>query len=227
MPPRYLANRRRRPTYRRKGPRKGYRMGIRKRYKKSYKKVVEFKRTCNKLWTTNSAGGTNDGLIRVSAASAQNIQYTFQLSDLPDYTEITTLYDQYKIKAISLRFVPFQNSADINPNASVVYAQPIHSVLDFTDTTNLATLNDYMEYSTYKMTKGLRDHRRYLYPKQIVYALDEGASVLADVQNKWLRSESPGVDHLGVKVHIPQALATTSTIYQVFATFYVLAKQVK
>lgn len=233
MPPRTYRSYRKRPMARR-GPRKGYRTYRRLRYsrRKTYQRVVEFKKTCSKTWTSNSnATPGNSGFIAPQLAD-QSIQYTFQLSDLPNYTEITKLYDMYKIKSIRLRLVPLQNSNDVNPTASLVQSYPVHSVLDFTDTDISAlsgtnTLNDYLEYSTYKMTKGLREHKRFFYPKQLQYAADGGVSTVADVKNNWVRSESPGIDHLGVKIFIPGSTVANQLYYQVFATYYILARNSK
>ena len=45
--------------------------------------------------------------------------FTFALADLPNYTEFTTLFDQYRINAVKLTFIPRLSSADSNPLATV------------------------------------------------------------------------------------------------------------
>lgn len=183
--------------------------------KKSYKKVVTVKRT------------VLVGAITQSAVN-QNLAYQFRLSNLPNYTELTNLYDQYKIKSINFSIVPQVTSADANPNATAALCPSVTSVLDFSDSTALANLNDYLQYSTYKRTAPLKTHKRFFYPKQLVYAYDAVTATqnLADVQNKWIRSESPDIQHLGIKVYIPAAVNATFN-YEVYATYYVLLKQSK
>lgn len=183
--------------------------------KKSYKKTVMVKRTV-------LVGAISQG------AAAQNLAYQFRLSNLPNYTELTNLYDQYKIKSIAFSIVPQCTSADVNPNATLGMVPSLTSVLDFSDSTALGSLNDYLQYSTYRRTAPLKTHKRFLYPKQLVYAYDAVTATqnLADVQNKWIRSESPDIQHLGVKVHVP-ASVNAAFNYEVYATYYVLLKQTK
>lgn len=183
--------------------------------KKSYKKIVEIKRV---VQLTN----------KVTSAADQNIVYTFKLSDLPNYTEITSLYDQYKIKSVQLKIVPTKTESDVSNSSLTTSIYPLHSVLDFSDATALTGINDYLQYSTYKMTSPMRMLKRFCYPKQLQYAYDQtsGAAALADIKNSWIRSESPDIQHLGIKVLIP-ASTVNILAYQVFATYYVLAKQTK
>lgn len=183
--------------------------------KKSYKKVVVVKRTV--------------ALSNIAQTNAnQHFQYSFKISDLPNYTELTNLYDQYKIKSVQLKIVPNVTSADINPVASSVGLPSIHSVLDFSDSTALTSLNDYMQYSTYKATSPLKIHKRFCYPKQLQYAYDQtaGAAAVADIKNVWIRSESVNIQHNGIKVMVPAATANSCS-YEVYATYYVLLKQTK
>lgn len=200
---------------RRKPVRKYVRRVMRRPIKKSYKKIVTVKRT----FVLGTIAQTN---------ANQHFAYTFKLADLPNYTELTNLYDQYKIKGISVRLVPNVTSADINPVASSVGLPSLHSVLDFSDSTALTSLNDYFQYSTYKRTDPLKPHKRFLYPKQLQYAYDAvtAAAIVADVKNDWVRSESPNVQHLGLKLMCPAATANSCS-YDLFATYYVLLKQTK
>lgn len=184
--------------------------------KKSYKKIVEIKRVV-------SLAGVNQ------TSAIQHLSYQFKLSDLPNYTELTNLYDQYKIKSVQLKFVPTVTGSDMNPQATSVALPSIHSVLDFSDATALTSLNDYLQYSTYKQTAPLKTHKRFIYPKQLQYAQDQstGLSALADVKNIWVRSESPNINHLGCKVMIPAASTSFAFQFEVYATYYVLCKQTK
>lgn len=182
--------------------------------KPAYKRIVAFKRTAQL------------GSLTQTAAD-QHLTYTFNLSSLPNYTEFTNLYDQYKIKGILLQIVPSVTSADVNPQASVVNMPSIHSVIDVTEGSALTALNDYLQYATYKRTNPLKIHKRFIYPKALSYEQQSGgASVVANPVNKWIRSENATIDHNGLKVMIPAGVLNSCT-YQVFVTYYLLCKQVK
>lgn len=202
----------------RKGPRRGYR---------TYRKSIIRKRQIPQSYKGVSSLKRSQQLSTITVgAAAQNPVYTFSIDQLPNYTEITNLYDMYKIKCVVLKFVPLYTSADVNPLATGVQVLPIHTVIDNSDKTALTSVQDAMEYSTYKMTRGLSIHTRKVYPKQLQFVDDGGVATLGDIKTGWIRSESPGVDHLGVKAHIPAATAA-SVVYQVFATYYIQVKQSK
>lgn len=212
MPPRVYRNAMKR---RRRGPRKGYRSYRKGRLRSSYKSVASFRRT-KQLSSI------------VLSTSAIDTVYKFQLSDLDNSSEFTSLYDLYKIKCVVLKFIPMFNSNDMNAQSSAYAVPPIHSVIDYTDTTPLATVADALQYSTHRMTRGLAIHTRKVYPKQVTYSLDDSVSTLASVKTGWIRAESPGIDHLGVKLFIPNTGATaTTSVYQVFATYYLQCKNIK
>lgn len=202
--------RRRRPGMRKM--KKGYR--LRRQVKPGYKRVVAFKRTFS-------------GGVLTQTAADQHFQYTFNLSNLPNYTELTNLYDQYKIKSVLFQLIPSVTSADTNPQASVVNMPSIHSVIDPTDGSPLTTLNDYLQYATYKRSNPLRVHKRLIYPKSQQSEMQSGGTiVIANPVSKWIRSENPNIDHQGLKLMIPAGVASSCT-YQVFVTMYVLCKQIK
>jgi len=45
------------------------------------------------------------GTITLSSAGITTQGYSFQLDEVPNYTEFTALYDQYKLSAVAIKFI--------------------------------------------------------------------------------------------------------------------------
>lgn len=205
----------------RKGPRRGYRTYrrsiIRRRQRpQNYKGVVSFKRTVQL---------SNLNVLTTS----QNLVYNFSLNALPNATEFINLYDAFKIKCVVLKFVPTFTGNDLNAPATAYTQLPLHSVIDTSDAGALSLLTDYLQYNSYKMTRGLAMHTRKVYPKFLDTVDDAGTPVSAGISSGWLKTEGsgPDVDHLGVKVFCPANSLLVNNVYQVFATYYIQCKNTK
>lgn len=92
--------------------------------------------------------------------------YTFKLNDLPNYTDFTALYDQYKIAAVKIRFMPCQNVVKVQPDAMGVvisYAPRLFTVIDY-DAGTFSTVNELRQYQSCKTVMGYRPVSMYLKP---------------------------------------------------------------
>lgn len=131
------------------------------------------------------------------------------------------------IKAVKLEFIPrFNNATMITPAGGVTLGSSIHSVLDYDDGNVLATLNDYVQYESYKNTRSGRTHKRYLVPALETGVAGNGLNVLAQqAKRKWCDTDVPQVDHYGVKVYFEPA--NVDTVYDIKTTYYLAFKNVK
>lgn len=169
---------------------------------------------------------TFEGTPISSSNTEQLGAYTFQFAQLPNYTEFTTLFDQYKINAIRLRFVP-------NVSESSIGSSPIpdfHTVLDYTDGGAPASKNAMLEYPNWKMTRGTATHTRFFYPTSFVGVLPaSGVLTAGDPKRKqWHASDLATVTHYGLKYCIDNASASPNIItWSVYATFYFQCKSVR
>lgn len=197
--------------------------------------VHYFKRMCRISDVTasyNSATG-------VSTAIAGT--YALSLDSLPNYTEFTSLYDQYQIKGIKLTFVPSGNSYITSTISGVSTGNGFgrfHTVLDYDDSAVPASENELLQYQTLKTTAGYRSHSRYFKPKvQFSVADNDAIGTVASAApraNVWLDCANPTIDHLGLKVWCSapvNSAATTNTscliTYSVYATLYLAFKNVR
>lgn len=188
-----------------------------------------------KRWTQNvyseSAGATISGMNNAAAAATyQTIQ--FRLSDVPDYSEFTSMYDQYCITKVVLRFIPGRNYADITNAAPIgaIAGARLCTIIDHDDGT-VPTINQMRQYTSCKMTNYGVEHKRVVTPSVLGMRFETAiATAYTPMFKQWVSTTDPDTPHYGVKVAIisndPASVANSIT-YSIEAKYYIKCKNVK
>lgn len=127
--------------------------------------------------------------------------YKWRMNDLPNYTEFTNLFDEYRITGVKLKFL-YTGS---NSNSGTVLTQwsPfVYTVIDNDDAAPLAAVTDYEQYTTCKVNKLLNVPSRFIKPKMSLAAYGGAFTSYTNMQNIWVDSASPGVEYYGFKMGI-------------------------
>lgn len=175
---------RKRPVNRRRGVRastKGY-------------KVHYFTRVLVTEHTITNAGFQNTTTLGAIQADA--------LSNLDNYAEYQAMFDQFKIKAVSKKFVFNRNSAEV-AGAHIELPQLI-TYNDYNDGTAIASEVEALQSNSFKVRTLSADRpiTRYYHPK----AGEDG------IQYTWLRTAGDeNKSHLGLKWAVQTIDATTGT----------------
>lgn len=161
-------------------------------------------------------------------ASNQHKALEFKLNDIPQASQLASLYDQYQITKIVLKFIPMMDSNGASAVASTSVLNPgvIATVLDYDDANALANLNEYEQYQTFKVQPAIsrRTHTRIIYPAIQDYMLNAGGAGLpAGVKRRqWIDCSQGSISHKGLKLYIDQYYnVNCPQSWQVFATYYV------
>lgn len=215
--------RRRRPVRRRRF--------INRKYSKFVKKAISgkiyrFKRSVD--------GATiNTGLSRIitQGAGLQHFGFYFTLADVPGSTEFTSLFDQYRINKVVMRFMPMINVNNVQPVAGASVTNPglMGTVIDHDDVSTLATITDYEQYQTWKCQPAisLRTHTRVIRPRIAVGAYAGAFTSYANTKG-WIDCGSPNVQHYGLKFYMDAyGNANAAQTYQVMATYYLSFRDVR
>lgn len=158
-------------------------------------------------WIFNTGTGAPGGVSLFSLATY------FTLDMLPDYTEYTSMFDQYKIKGALYKITPYTSSVQGPYGAAATGSnQPvsciIHSVIDADDANALPAsstgLNSMREYNTYKTSNFFKNGypciNRFVYPRLATAAYGSGVfSSYANQKPLWIDANSPQVQHYGLK----------------------------
>lgn len=207
--------RRRRPTMRRlRRPVYRRRLRTSRRPRLSSLKVHHFRRT----FTLTQLGSSNAGAVLGG--------YNFTLSQLPNYTEFTNLFDSYRINKILVKFIPSHNSSDVGAGGQ--YIPNFHTILDYNDSTAPASLNAMYEYQNWRMSRGVSAHKRIWTPASLdSVATTAGVASSNPTYKQWISTSSADIPHYGLKYGIEPSVALNDIVWSVYVTMYFSCKSVK
>lgn len=161
-----------------------------------------------------------------AAATDELLALSFQLSDLPNYTQFTNLYDQYRILAVKVEFVArtppvqYYGVSAISSSAPVLYtAIDLDDVTTPTSTTLLA--HESCKFHGAFTPMSTNKYVRWLKPATAVEMYQTGGfGGYGARQNQWIDTTSSSVQHYGIKWWIATAATTPAYYYDVVFTYY-------
>lgn len=225
-----VAFRRRRRRFRRGRRRFGRRRFRRNRFKRRRirrKPRYFFKRT------------TERRIHDILTQAVPTLFYTdiFQLSSLPNYTEFTNLFDQFRINMIKYSIIQnrnvnqtFYDSATTLVNYTAL--PTIVSIIDYDDSATTPNLNTLYQYQNQKVTSYGVPHKRIFSPSVLASAYETGIGTAYMPRFKqWIDTEDSSTIHFGIKWAATaldnSAISTTPFNALVRMTYYIQCKNVK
>jgi hypothetical protein len=127
--------------------------------------------------------------------------YKFTLDSLPNYTEFTALFDQYRIDRITFQAIPMQNTYAIPATQKDV--GQLYAVVDNDDVSS-ATVADLSQYPNLKVVN-FDERLRLTFKPRFASAAYSGAFTSYANTSGWIDCGSPSVEHYGVKLVIGQS----------------------
>lgn len=184
--------------------------------------VYAFRRTTTQSFFLNTASGFNafgfDLTLAPTLASAD-----IYLSGSPSYTpsipnasEFTNLFDQYRIKRVTIELFYGQNSV-VSPTSTNVLpcfqiANDFNSVASF----NSADMNQYPQMKTYQLGNGVTNKIVWSFQPRaradVVTSAIISSSSAMNVPSPWLDTSSTSIQHLGCRVFMNNMGITTNHI---------------
>lgn len=147
--------------------------------------------------------GTQTATIVAQAAASQNPTYNFTMSS---YNVGTGFFDQYRFEAIRFTITPQNNAIGLIATAANSLV-PIYCVIDYDDSTALATANAASAYSTCVVVNPGESVERIFRPHMALAAYSGAFTSYANVAPTWIDSSSNTVQHYGIKLFVPGATA--------------------
>jgi len=160
------------------------------------------------------------GVITSSSSGATYGASYFTLNNLDQVTTVTSLFDQYRIVCVKVRFVAQQNALGSAAGGM------LYTVLDYDDGSALTSIAQARQYATCTETPPYMSVERVFCPG-IQVGADSGGSLVDAVssRNQWLDCGAPAVKHFGVKWALSTSSVTAS--WQQFVEIYVELRQVR
>lgn len=189
-----MFRRRKRYGYRRR--RKSYRRGTRRTFRRSRR----FPRTKRSLIHIRRAGSAASVSVNPAGTVYINSTY-FQLNSVINPTELTALFDEYRINCVVLSFIPRPNVVQVLANGNEVpnnYVPTFHYAIDYDDANLVSNVDQLAEYGNYHFTEFNKKINVKIKPK-FATAAYSGAFTSYKPGKGWLDCASPGIQHYGLK----------------------------
>lgn len=204
--------------------------------KRKYAKITKSRRSRSRRWArrriVRNIGGIHSfkrsfRLSQIAMTAGTTLMYgeQFDITQLPNFTEFSALFDQYRVDKIKFEIVPCQTGADTNPNTTSIFLPNIWSCIDKTDSTPPTGINEIMQYPGAKRTKITTRHSRSFKPHVMV---DVNNVVINSKGCPWLAFGAP-IPLYGVKWGLDQIFNVASGGFGIdrYVTFYFSCKAVK
>jgi hypothetical protein len=147
--------------------------------------IHTFRRTINRGQVTADAAGVTASL-------------EFSLADDPSPTDFTSLFDQYRIAQVIVRFIPVSSS--FGPSTTAAAYPSLLTCIDYDDNVAPASPQTVRQYETCQVTPNQSYVERVLNPKFATVAY-QGAFTAYSQANprQWIDCSFPNVEYYGVK----------------------------
>ena len=143
---------------------------------------------------------TSISLVYDGATSHTTGAFVFALSDMPNYTEFTGLFDKYKITGIKAVFLPrITNVNHSDVTSTFTEVPPIYTAIDYDDATIPGSVTDLEQYNTFKVHWEVKPFSLYFKPQIAIAAYSGTFTSYASANNLWIDAASPGVQYYGLK----------------------------
>lgn len=145
--------------------------------------------------------------------------HNFRLTDLPDYQEFVPLYDQYKISAVKVKWIPLQvTTQGPGATAPIVSETPfIYAAIDYTDSNAPTSVDSIRQYQSMRYSSGssFRPLTLYFKPRFQTEIYQTAATSGYAPKRGWISITDSNVPHYGCKYIItPTGLGSPVASYK-------------
>ncbi len=140
-------------------------------------------------------------LIQQSATAEVDGAYAYSLSSVPDASDFTALFDQYRISSVRVTFRPITTFNNFLAGNSALPPQ-LYTAIDYNDGT-LVSIADLQQYQSCKVTRFDQNQVRTFSPMIQLAANASGSAVLSVADSsRWIDTAQTSVFYYGLKYGI-------------------------
>lgn len=159
----------------------------------------------------------------------------FRLNQLPNYSEFTALFDQYKINGVKLTWMLSANTVNmpnVSPGNTTASLPILYTAIDRDDGTPYATFDEMNQNDTCKLRRMDRVVTRYVKPYVAVPVYSAGAfnGYAAPTKNPWIDAASPATEYYGIKWAIDPVIANSANLLfrvKLLVKFYIACRDTR
>lgn len=132
----------------------------------------------------------------------------FRLVDVPNSSEFTSLFDQYRIDKVTIKFMPRANSSEVGTNQGMV---KLFTAIDRDDITSPTSIAELLQNETCKVTPSTRIVSRTFKPMFAQEVYQSATSTGYGARTGWLDCSNTSIQHYGIKWGLQQLPAGAQT----------------
>lgn len=171
--------------------------------------IHSFKRT----FDYGSSGIVTDGVNPSYSA------FNFSMNDMPGYTELSSLYDFYKLTGVTFHCIPYkQTDSNSVGGTNNTFQTPIFYAIDRSDSASPTSVGEILEYNDHKISTVWKGFKIYIPNPKF-------ADATSAVRGGWVATSNPSLNWYGLKIAIPPT--NVATTFYVVITYYVKCKDPK
>lgn len=140
-----------------------------------------------------------------------NVKLSIALNDLPNYTDFTSLFDQYKFTHAEFKFIPHHNVGQVPLGPQNTQVARLVTVIDQDDDSNLTGLTQAMQYSSLEESMLDKERGRHFTPRPVIqtYRTTTSAGYMAPSSAVWIDAAQTDVPHYCGKALICDTTASS------------------
>jgi len=141
---------------------------------------------------------------------------SFSLNNLDQVTQLTAVFDQYKIRQVELNYIP-----NASTGVSVTAVGLFSVVVDYDDAVNFSSSLSALDYPNCTTVPGDQSVKKVFTPAIAVAAYSGAFTSFSNKSRQWIDCSSPGVIHYGCKTSstTTSAVLTYSIIGRMLVSF--------
>lgn len=171
--------------------------------------IHSFKRT----YDYGAYGIVTDGINPTYSA------FNFSMNDMPGYTELTTLYDFYKLTGVLFHVIPYkQTDSNSVGTTNNTFQTPIFYAVDRSDAAAPTSVGEILEYNDHKISSVWKGFKIYISNPKF-------SDATSAIRGGWVSTSNASLNWYGLKIAIPPT--NVATTFYVVITYYVKCKDPK
>lgn len=155
--------------------------------------------------------------------------FNFTFGDLDGVTSLGSLFDQYRLDAVTLHIVPDQNALQV-PTQSSTSFNPLYVVIDYDDSTNPTSAAYCRQYNNcIELMPGESLSRTIAPVVELATVISGTATNSTQVRPQWQDCAITTLSHRGIKIWCPAATASQTLLqtWTVYAEYFVSMRNVR
>jgi len=190
----------------------------------SYDNIYSFMRECKTCAVQNGAGTlTTVSAIGSITTGWQEHNFYFILSAIPNYTQFSTLFDQFRIIRVELRLIPRINFTPTNSLSSQVGSTgTVLWSIDYDNSSSLSGNDDTLRSQMAYEQTAHKELRVSVAPCRKFSSIDNAGSSQSSsgITREWCDMAYPTIPWFGVRTMISPTVATNDIYFDTRVRYY-------